>query len=155
MVQTARSTPYAKTSYRETAADIPADFTEISSALRRHDKPAIADRLISLYLNTSNESDAEPLKVESARHLASFILSDHNLGHPQIGMNLDGTLGATWRLEDGYVVDIEFLGNGLVRYAALGPRVQPGYARQRATGMSAIKDALREIRQIIPNGGSL
>ena len=152
MVQTIHSALAVETPYREAVAELPADFIGIISVLRRHDMTAIADRLISLYLDTSDEPHAEPLKVESAHHLASLILAlNHNLGHPQIGMNLDGTLGATWRLEDCYVVDIEFLVDGLVSYAALGSRPQPGTARQRAAGISPIEDALCEIRQIIPS----
>ena len=152
MVQTIQSPPTANLPRAETAATplpVPTDFMEIISTLRRRDMTKIADRLTSLHEHAIDDPDDAPMNIESARHLASFILSDHGLGNPLIGMNPDGILGATWRLDDRVVIDIEFPPVGKIRYAALGPRPYPGALRRFTSGQSAVDDALREIHKFI------
>ena len=122
---------------------------EIIAILRLGGMVAIANRLSSLRQITDNDPDETSMNVESLRYLALFLLSEREMSEPQIGMNLDGILGATWRMVDQTVVDLEFLPNGLVRLAALGPRADSGSIRQRISGLMGKVKAVRAIRSFI------
>ena len=122
---------------------------EIIAILRLSGMVAIANRLSSLRQITDNDPDETPMNIESLRYLALFLLSEHEMGGPQIGVNPDGTLGATWRMVDHIVVDLEFLPNSLVRLAALGPRTRSGSNRQRVSGLMNKEKAVRTIRSFI------
>ena len=119
---------------------------EIIAILRLSGMVAIANRLSSLRQITDNDPDEAPMNVESLRYLALFLLSEREMRAPQIGLNPDGILGATWRMVDHTVVDIEFLPNSLIRLAALGPRAGSGSIRQRVSGLMEKKKAVRTIR---------
>ena len=118
---------------------------EIISELRLIGLDSAADRLSYL----ESLTDEPSILLESLQYLALFLISERHCGIPQIGVSPDGLVGAQWYAENGSVVAMEFLADGLVRFAAISAPAQDEGERQRVSGVIGKQETLQAVRPFI------
>ena len=90
--------------------------------LRRSGLERIAARLDYLQQVVDEDPEHPPMQIESLRSLATFLVAERQLPHPQISVGVEGLLSAQWRTASNDVMAMEFLASGSIRFAALsGP----------------------------------
>ena len=113
----------------------------------------IADRLDYLRDITKDDDPEEPaMLLASLRELALFFVSDcPPWGVPDIGICPDGSLQAEWIMNRGAVA-MEFLPDGLIRFAAISNDVVAGN-RSSISGTMAKYPALSALQPFLhPQG---
>ena len=97
----------------------------MTEALREFGLEESADSLGYLQCLADEDPDEVPIAIASLRHLTSFLMNERPLGQPEIGVSPDGVALAQWRVTGNGVLAMEFLGSGLIRFAATtGPDSQ-------------------------------
>ena len=130
------------------------DTEQIDAVLREHDLAQVADRLCYLRQLAADDPDEPTLQGDSVRELARFLLSERWLPSAQIGVSPDGLAHAEWRLpaaagdtESNGTLAMEFLGSGLIRFAAVSPQSIHGEAqRMRVNGTLPMAEAVRAVQ---------
>ena len=97
----------------------------VVALLRRSGLERIAARLDYLRQVVDEDPEHPPLKIESLRSLAAFLVAAWQWPNPQISAGPDGLLSAQWRTPSGEAMAMEFLASGLIRYAALSSPGDP------------------------------
>ena len=97
----------------------------VVALLRRSGLEGIAARLDYLRQVVDEDPEHPPMAIESLRSLARFLVAERQLPHPQISVGPDGLLSAQWRTTSNDVMAMEFLGSGLIRFAALSSPGDP------------------------------
>ena len=137
----------------ETGLRAATDASAIDDVLREQGLVQVADSLRHLRQLAADDPDEPALQVDSLRELARFLLSERWLSGAQIGVSPDGLAQAEWRLpgaagnteSNGNLV-MEFLGSGLIRFAAVSPQSTQGDAqRMRVSGTLPKADAIRAV----------
>ena len=122
---------------------------EMTEALRQSGLDESADRLDYLQRLADEDPDEEPLAVASLRQLASFLMDERQLGQPEIGVGPNGVALAQWRVMDGGILAMEFLGSGLIRFAGTsGPGSRDGESL-RVSGTLPITKALQAVKPLL------
>ena len=113
---------------------------EVVAVLRRFGLDSVAARVD--YLRRLQEEDPdEPLALlDSLREMAMFLVSEQQLGRPQIGIDPDGVAQVEWRLGGDGVLAMEFLPSGRIRFAAVSRRVG------RVSGTLTKREAMDAVR---------
>ena len=127
-----------------------ANTKEIIAELRLVGLDSAADRLSYLESLAGDDPDEPSILLESLRHLAHFLVSARRLGNPQIGVSPDGLVGAQWRAENDAVVAMEFLTNGLIRFAAISAPAKCDVERQRVSGVLGKRETLQAVQPFMP-----
>ena len=122
---------------------------EIIAGLRLVGLDAPADRLSYLESLADDDPDEPSILLESLRLLTLFLVSERRLGNPQIGVSPDGLVGAQWRAENGAVVAMEFLADGLIRFAAISAPANCGVERQRVSGVLGKRETLKAVEPFL------
>ena len=117
---------------------------EVVAFLRRCGLARIADRLDYLRQAVDEDPEHPPMAIDSLRSLATFLVSERQLPHPQISAGPDGLLSAQWRTPSNDVMAMEFLASGLIRFAALS---SPGDPEEQwnISGTSPRGDVMRAV----------
>ena len=129
---------------------------EIVAALSLGGCRAAADRIGDLNEMTRDGATDEPLIVlASLRELALFLLSQRQLGNPEIGLSPNGLLLAEWASAERGVLAMKFLPNALIQFAGVSATGGAG-PRLRVHGGLPKDRALDAVRAFIPplNGPS-
>jgi len=121
--------------------------------MREHVLMQVADRLSYLRQLAADDPDEPALQVDSLRELAWFLLTERWLSGVQIGVSPDGLAQAEWRIpgdaadtESNGILVMEFLGSGLIRFAAVAPRSTQGdVQRMRVNGTLPKAEAVRAV----------
>ena len=127
---------------------------EIISELRLIGLDSAADRLSYLESLADDDPDEPPILLESLQHLALFLTSERHLGNPQIGVSPDGLLGAQWGAGNDAVVAMEFLTDGLIRFAAISAPVKCDVEKQRVSGVLGKRETLQAVQPFMPGTAS-
>ncbi len=130
------------------------DPEHVDALLREHDLVPVVERLRYLRQLAADDPDEPRMKEDSLRELARFLLSERWLPCPQIGVSPDGLAHAEWVLAgaDGDTVGngilaMEFLGSGLIRFAAVSPPSTLGDAqRKRVNGTLPKAEAVQAVQ---------
>ena len=131
------------------------DPTQIDAILREHDLVPAADRLCYLRRLAADDRDEPPMRVDSLRELARFLLSERNrLPSPQIGVSPDGLAHAEWLLSSDPgdtagkgVLAMEFLSSGLIRFSASSAQpLQADGERMRVNGTLPTAEAVQAVQ---------
>ena len=122
---------------------------EIIAGLRLVGLDEAANRLSYLESLADDDPDEPPMLLESLRHLALFLVSERRLGNPQIGISPDGLVGAQWYSENDAVVAMEFLADGLIRFAAISAPANCGVERQRVSGVLGKRETLQAVEPFL------
>ena len=93
--------------------------------LRRSGLERIAARLDYLQQVVDEDPEHPPMQIESLRSLATFLVGERQLPHPQISLGAEGLLSAQWRTPSNDVMAMEFLASGSIRFAALSSPGDP------------------------------
>ena len=125
----------------------------IDGMLREHDLVQVADRLRYLRQLAAADPEEPALQVDSLRELTRFLLSERWLSGAQIGVSPDGLAHAEWPIpgdatgvESNGVVAMEFLGSGLIRFAAVSPQSTHGDTqRMRVNGTLPKAEVVRAV----------
>lgn len=112
-----------------------ASCSTIIASLRQAGLDMVADRLGYLQSLVEDDPDEPPIVLESLRQMALFLVSERQLGDPQIGVSPDGLMGAQWRTDDDDLIAMEFLADGLIRFAAISASSGGNLERQRVSGI--------------------
>ena len=119
---------------------------EIIAVMRRFGLDSIAARIDYLHQLPSDDPEEPPFLVDSLRAMACFLVSEQQLGSPQIGVDPNGFAHAEWRLAEGGILAMEFLSSRLIRFAAVSAPARTGVERMRVSGelpKSETMDAVR------------
>ena len=127
---------------------------DIISELRLIGLDSAADRLSYLESLADEDPDEPSILLKSLQHLALFLTSERHLGNPQIGVSPDGLLGAQWRAENDAVVVMEFLADGLIRFAAISAPAKCDVEKQRVSGVLGKRETLQAVQPFMPGAAS-
>ena len=122
-----------------------ASCSSIIASLRQAGLDMVADRLGYLQSLVEDDPDEPPIALESLRQMALFLVSERQLGDPQIGVSPDGLMGAQWRTDDDDLVAMEFLADGLIRFAAISASSGSDLERQRVSGILGKSETLQAL----------
>ena len=128
---------------------------EIIAGLRLVGLYAAADRLSYLESLADDDPDEPSILLQSLRHLALFLVSERHLGNPQIGVSPDGLVGAQWYSENDATVAMEFLTDGLIRFAAISAPAKCEVERQRVSGILGKRETLQAVEPFLSGTVSL
>lgn len=126
--------------------DAVAQHEQIIAVLRLFGLDAVADRLGYLHSLADDDPEEPRIDIESLRAMALFIMGERQLPDPQIGVNPDGLIQIEWRVSIDGLLAMEFLPSGLIRFAAISARAQPGLERLRVNGTLPKEDTLKALR---------
>ena len=118
----------------------------IITVLRRGGLDAVADRLSYLHRLVEDDQDEPSINLDSLRKLALFLLTEQQLGNPQIGVNPDGLTQAEWPVGEKGVLAMEFLPSGFIRFVAISAPAQRGVECKRVSGTLSKSETLNAIR---------
>ena len=118
---------------------------EIIDGLRLFELDAIADRLLYLQQLVEDDPDEPSIEIESLRVLAHFLMSERQLPEPQIGVTPDGFIQIEWPVATNGILAMEFLISGLIRFAAISSRGEPGIDRLRVRGTMPMDATLKAV----------
>ena len=118
----------------------------IIASLRRAGLGMAADRLDYLQSLVEDDPNEPSIALESLRQMALFLMSERQLGDPQIGVSPDGLMGAQWRTDNDDIVAMEFLADGLIRFAAISGLTAGDLERQRVSGILGKCETLQAVR---------
>ncbi len=119
------------------------EHREATAALSLFGQRAAAARLNRLLAMTNGDPEEPTISLPSLQGLALFLTSAPQFGEGEIGVSPDGLLQMEWLLDDGGIVAMEFLPDGLIRYAAIANAANPGtYHRPRAHGTGSRDEVL-------------
>ena len=122
-----------------------ASCSSIIASLRQAGLDKVADRIGYLQSLVEDDPDEPPIALESLRQMALFLVSERQLGDPQIGVSPDGLMGAQWRTDDDDLVVMEFLADGLIRFAAISASSGGDLERQRVSGILGKNETLQAL----------
>lgn len=96
---------------------------QVVATLRRFGLDPVAARVDYLYQLQEEDPEEALMLLDSLREMAMFLVSERQLGRPQIGIDPDGLAQVEWRLGGDGVLAMEFLPSGRIRFAAVSRRV--------------------------------
>ena len=76
--------------------------------------------------------------------MALFLMGEHQLPDPQIGVNPDGLMQIEWSIPTNGMLAMEFLTSGLIRFAAISGPAQADAERLKVNG-ALPKDATMQV----------
>lgn len=124
---------------------------EVVAALSLGGCRAAADRIRDLDEMTSDAAPDEPtIVLASLRELALFLLSQHRLVDPEIGLSPDGLLLAEWVSAERGVLAMKFLPDGIIQFAGVSAADGAG-PRLRVHGGLPKDRALDAVRAFVPS----
>ena len=118
----------------------------IITALRRCGLDGVADRLSYLHQLVEDDQDEPSINLDSLRKLALFLLSEQQLGNPQIGVDPNGLAQAEWPVGEKGVLAMVFLPSGFIRFAAIAAPARRGVECKRASGTLSKSETLDAVR---------
>ena len=126
---------------------------EIIDILRRFNLDAIADRLTDLRTLVEDDPEESPMKLESLRSLATFLMSEireRQLPEPEIGVTPDGLVEIAWSLPPhNGILAMDFLLSGQIQYTAISAPAQHGVERKTASGTSPKDEIMKDVQSFI------
>ena len=123
-------------------------YEGVAAFLRRSGLERIAARLDYLRQVVDEDPEHPPMAIESLRALATFLVAERQLPHPQISVGEDGLLSAQWRTASNDRMAMEFHAPGEVRFAALS---SPGDPREQlnVSGTSPSRRVMRAVKPFL------
>ena len=88
------------------------------------------------------------MAIESLRALATFLVAERQLPHPQISVGEDGLLSAQWRTASNDRMAMEFHAPGEVRFAALSSPDDPR-EQLNVSGTSPSRRVMRAVKPFL------
>lgn len=127
---------------------------EVVAALSLGGCRSAADRIKDLNEMTSDAApDEANIVLASLRELALFLLSQHRLVDPEIGLSPDGLLLAEWASNERGVLAMKFLPDGIIQFAGVSAVGRAG-PRLRVHGGLPKDRALDAVRAFVPSVNS-
>ncbi len=132
--------------------DVPTRSEEILEILSSVGRTAIADRIRQLdEMIGDGAGDERPIRPDSLRALALFLLSEPHLVDPEITVGPNGMLLAEWASAQRGVLAVEFLPDEIIRFAAVSGIENAG-SRSRLHGEAPKDRTMKAVRDFIPSG---
>ena len=115
---------------------------EITDLLRVFGRISIANRLDYLHEQCEEDSEDQPLNLESTRTLAKFTLTEGWMPRPQLGVTPNGFLTSQWRLQPDGIVAMEFHEGDWLRFVGIEGKLQPSDRRIRISIDGTLHDVV-------------
>lgn len=123
---------------------------EIVEILSLEGCSAAAERIQYLHeLNRDGAPDEPPIVLSSLRELAFFLISQRHLARPKIALMPDGLMLAEWSSPESGVLDMNFLPDGMIQFAAVSAAGRGG-SPLRVSGRLPRDRALAATRAFLP-----
>ena len=124
---------------------------EITDIMRLFGRSSVADRLDHLHELCEDDTEDQPLNLESIRTLAKFILREGWLPRPQIGVTPNGLVTAQWRIQTDGIVVIEFHASDWMRFVGIEGNPQLTGRQFRISLDGSVHEAVDQLfRFLIP-----
>ena len=121
-----------------------ATVEDVVLVIRLFGQSSIADQLDYLNGLPVDEPYQKPMKLESARGFALFIMNNTQLPYPDIAVNPDGRVTIEWDVVGRGTLVLEFLSSELVEYLDVFQQSESARQRQYNSGVSSI-DSVTDI----------
>lgn len=125
----------------------------IEDTLRAHGRERVANRLRYLQELARLYPEEQPMDFDSLRHMAHFLLEQEQLPEPQVSVSPNALVQVEWRLPDTSdnqagdgLLAMEFLCNGMIRFAALSTPYREGIDRLTAHGTLPTAETMDAVR---------
>ena len=109
------------------------DPEEVIGALAFLGFTDVAERLV--YLHKIAKEEDESIILESLQGFALFMVREHKLPHPEIGITSDGFIQAVWRKPKYGTLAMNFLPSGDVMFAIVSCQQIPEVRMYRVNGV--------------------
>lgn len=107
----------------------------------------VAERLA--YLHKVAKEEDESVVLESLRDFASFVVREHKLPPPEIGINPDGLLQAIWRKPKYGTLAMNFLPSGDIMFAVVSYQQMSGTQMHRINGVQPPHRVMHHVERFI------
>lgn len=125
--------PRSLFSHLRTQIENAKDPEEVINALAFLGFTDVAERLVYLYKITKEED--EFIILESLQEFASFMVREHKLPHPEIGITSDGFIQSVWRKPKYGTLAMNFLPSGDIMFAVVSHQQKPEARMHRVNGV--------------------
>ena len=149
-------TPYGEDSeafifvdFGEPDVDFPVDHQEAVRFLRANGRPIVADKVVSMLEDVTEDPDAPQPSIVSLRDLARFFVENQDFSDPFIGPDSREIVHAQWRFIGNGVLVISFLGYGEILLVAQADE-SPVSGALDVTKRGAKREILKEFGYLVP-----
>lgn len=130
-----------------TSAKIGTSVEYLINILRIYGHPAIADRLASLHKVIAEEEDCVAISLDSLQNFTRCMITEPMPQNPDIGINPNGLVQATWRAPNQCMLAMNFLVSGDVNFVILFDERDATLPRQKISGILPSHEVIYHIRE--------